>query len=144
MSRRPLLLSSVLLRQNPHHVYEWQKRVQLVKKQQLTDDSNLEVLETYATAVQTIDPQLAEHGKLSHLWVDFAKYYETNNQLDEARSIFQRAVEINFKTVDDLATIFCEWSELEIRSEHYDEALALLRIAVEKPQHSKKVRRTNR
>ena len=29
MDRRPLLLNSVLLRQNPHNVHEWHKRVQL-------------------------------------------------------------------------------------------------------------------
>lgn len=29
MARRPLLLNSVLLRQNPHNVHEWHKRVQL-------------------------------------------------------------------------------------------------------------------
>ena len=31
MERRPLLLNSVLLRQNPHNVAEWQKRVQLLE-----------------------------------------------------------------------------------------------------------------
>ena len=29
MDRRPLLLNSVLLRQNPHNVHEWHKRVKL-------------------------------------------------------------------------------------------------------------------
>ena len=29
MARRPLLLNSVLLRQNPHNVLEWHKRVKL-------------------------------------------------------------------------------------------------------------------
>ena len=29
MERRPLLLNSVLLRQNPHNVLEWHKRVKL-------------------------------------------------------------------------------------------------------------------
>lgn len=29
MQRRPLLLNSVMLRQNPHNVLEWQKRVTL-------------------------------------------------------------------------------------------------------------------
>lgn len=29
MDRRPLLLNSVLLRQNPHNAYEWLNRVQL-------------------------------------------------------------------------------------------------------------------
>ena len=31
MDRRPLLLNSVLLRQNPHNVNEWHKRVELLK-----------------------------------------------------------------------------------------------------------------
>ena len=29
MDRRPVLLSSVLLRQNPHNVHEWHKRAKL-------------------------------------------------------------------------------------------------------------------
>lgn len=29
IQRRPLLLNSVMLRQNPHNVIEWQKRVSL-------------------------------------------------------------------------------------------------------------------
>lgn len=33
MARRPLLLNSVLLRQNPHNVHEWHKRVQLYQGQ---------------------------------------------------------------------------------------------------------------
>lgn len=32
MERRPLLLNSVLLRQNPHNVNEWLKRVDLLKE----------------------------------------------------------------------------------------------------------------
>jgi len=32
MERRPLLLNSVLLRQNPHNVNEWIKRVDLLKE----------------------------------------------------------------------------------------------------------------
>lgn len=33
MDRRPILLSSVLLRQNPHNVHEWHKRVKLYEGQ---------------------------------------------------------------------------------------------------------------
>lgn len=35
MERRLLLLNSVLLRQNPHNVQEWHKRVQLYEGRQL-------------------------------------------------------------------------------------------------------------
>ena len=55
MSRRPELLSSVLLRQNPHNVYEWHKRVEIYKKAE-----NLQrVIYTYAEAVKTVEPKKA-------------------------------------------------------------------------------------
>lgn len=42
ISRRPLLLNSVLLRQNPHHVHEWHKRVALHqgRPREVCDGSN--------------------------------------------------------------------------------------------------------
>ncbi len=53
---------------------------------------------TYSEAVQTIDPKLAV-GKYSVLWIDFAKLYEDNGRLDDARKIFDRAVNVNFRRV---------------------------------------------
>ena len=73
IERRPLLLNSVLLRQNPHNVSEWLKRVQLLQ------DQPQEIIVTYTEAVQTVDPKQAV-GKLQLLWISFAKFYETNEQ----------------------------------------------------------------
>jgi pre-mRNA-splicing factor SYF1 len=61
-----VFVSSVLLRQNPHNVHEWQKRVKLFK-----DDPRKAVM-CYAEAVKTIKPKLAV-GKLCNLWIEFAK-----------------------------------------------------------------------
>ena len=87
MDRRPLLLNSVLLRQNPHNVAEWHKRVQLY------DGKPHEIINTFTEAVQTVDPKLAI-GKVHTLWVDFAKFYEKNNQLEDALIIFEKAVQV--------------------------------------------------
>ncbi|MBV97807.1 Pre-mRNA-splicing factor SYF1, partial [Eschrichtius robustus] len=78
ISRRPLLLNSVLLRQNPHHVHEWHKRVALHQGRPR------EIINTYTEAVQTVDPFKAT-GKPHTLWVAFAKFYEDNGQLDDNR-----------------------------------------------------------
>ncbi len=43
-----------------------------------------EIIATYTEAVQTVDPKLSV-GKLYSLWVNFAKFYEKNGQLDDAR-----------------------------------------------------------
>lgn len=78
MERRLLLLNSVLLRQNPHNVQEWHKRVQLY------EGKPFEIINTYTEAVQTVEPKLAV-GKLYTLWVEFAKFYEKNGQIEDAR-----------------------------------------------------------
>ena len=49
MERRPELLSSVMLRQNPHNVHEWHKRVKL-----FAGNANKQIL-TFTEAVTTVD-----------------------------------------------------------------------------------------
>ncbi|OWF46129.1 pre-mRNA-splicing factor SYF1-like [Mizuhopecten yessoensis] len=119
MDRRPILLNSVLLRQNPHNVHEWHKRVKLY------EGKPREIINTYTEAVQTVDPKQAS-GKPGTLWVEFAKFYEAAGQIEDARVIFDKAVKVPYKHVDDLATIICEWGEMEIRHENYEEALRLM------------------
>ena len=50
MTRRPELLSSVMLRQNPHNVHEWHKRARL-----FAGHPHKQIL-TYTEAVKTVDP----------------------------------------------------------------------------------------
>ncbi|XP_014663513.1 PREDICTED: pre-mRNA-splicing factor SYF1-like [Priapulus caudatus] len=126
MDRRPLLLNSVLLRQNPHSVHEWHKRVKLF------DGRPRETVGTYTEAVSTVDPKLAT-GKLHTLWVEFAKFYEANAQVDDARAIFRRAADVPYRKVDELAAVWCEFAEMEIRQENYDEALRLMTRATAAP-----------
>ncbi|KAL1497113.1 hypothetical protein ABEB36_008125 [Hypothenemus hampei] len=126
MERRLLLLNSVLLRQNPHNVQEWHKRVQLY------DGKPHEIINTYTEAVQTVQPKLAV-GKLHTLWVEFAKFYEKNGQLDDARLIFEKAIEVEYVKVDDLASVWCEWAEMELRNENYEEAVKLMHRATVLP-----------
>ncbi|XP_010573543.1 PREDICTED: pre-mRNA-splicing factor SYF1, partial [Haliaeetus leucocephalus] len=76
MARRPLLLNSVLLRQNPHNVHEWHKRVQLYQGRPE------QIINTYTEAVRTVDPFKAT-GRPHGLWVAFARFYEDNGQLDD-------------------------------------------------------------
>ena len=57
-----------------------------------------EIVNTYTEAIKTIDPKLAT-GKLSKLWIEFAGFYEKNEQLAEARVIFEKAVLVPFVKV---------------------------------------------
>ncbi|KAK3581457.1 hypothetical protein CHS0354_031782 [Potamilus streckersoni] len=126
MDKRPLLLNSVLLRQNPHNVHEWHKRVKLF------EGKPREIINTFTEAVQTVDPKLAS-GKPHTLWVEFAKFYEKADQVEDARVIFEKAVNVPYKHVDDLASVWCEWAEMEIRHENYEGALKLMQKATTPP-----------
>ncbi|OAY75964.1 pre-mRNA-splicing factor SYF1-like [Ananas comosus] len=124
--RRPKLLNCVLLRQNPHNVEQWRRRAKLFDGEPSTQVS------TYVQALKTVDPMKAV-GKPYTLWVDFARMYESRNLLDSAEEVFERATQVNFKSVDHLATVWCEWAEMELRHNNFEKALQLMRQATAEP-----------
>lgn len=133
IERRPLLLNSVALRQNPHNVEEWHKRVKLLEEKGARP---VEIVETYSDAVTTVDPKQAVGGRPYHsLWASFARFYEDAGQMDDARLIFEKAVgtDVAYAKVDDLAAIWCEWAEAEIRVGAFERALALMARATAIP-----------
>lgn len=86
-------------------------------------------METYTKALETINPRKAV-GPLYPLYVNFAKFYEEGGSKDpetgeprnepdveQARQIFEKATRVPFKSVDELAEVWCEFAELELRAE---------------------------
>lgn len=126
INRRPELANSVLLRQNPHNVEQWHRRVKLFE-----GNPTKQIL-TYTEAVRTVDPMKAV-GKPHTLWINFSKLYESHKDIANARVIFDKAVQVNYKTVDHLATLYCEWAEMELRHKNFKGALDLMRRATAEP-----------
>ncbi|CAA0816602.1 Tetratricopeptide repeat (TPR)-like superfamily protein [Striga hermonthica] len=126
MDRRPELANSVLLRQNPHNVEQWHRRVKLFEQ-----NPTKQIL-TYTEAVRTVDPMKAV-GKPHTLWVAFAKLYENHKDVSNARVIFDKAVQVNYKAVDHLASVWCQWAEMELRHLNFNGALELMRRATAEP-----------
>jgi pre-mRNA-splicing factor SYF1 len=96
---------------------------------------------TFTEAVKTVDPSQAL-GKPHSLWVDFAKFYEVHGDADNARVVFEKAVCVPYNKLDDLATVWCEWGELELRQKNYGGALALMRRATAEPSRTQGPRPT--
>lgn len=116
--RRPFLLNDVMIRRNPNDVQEWEKRVALWGE----DDEK--VAETYTQAFETINPRKATPN-FHRLYIAFARFYEEGGvsgkaepDLQSARKILEKATKVNFRAVDDLAEIWCEWAEMELRHEY--------------------------
>jgi pre-mRNA-splicing factor SYF1 len=87
MERRPELVSSVMLRQNPHNVHEWLKRVKLF------EGKPTKQILTFTEAVKTVDIAQAV-GKPHALWVAFASFYEKHGDVPNARVIYEKAVQV--------------------------------------------------
>ena len=82
-----------------------------------------QVAETYTQALSTIASRRAT-ANFHRLYINFAKFYEEGGTTGEAevdlasaRKVLERASKVNFKNVEDLAEIWCEWSEMEVRHE---------------------------
>ena len=116
MDRRPFLLNDVLLRQNPNNVAEWEKRVAL------WGDNKKEIVQTYTDAIAAISPKQAS-GRFHDLWTNYAKFYESGGDLQSARIIMEKAVKVPFRSVAELADMWCEWAEMELRNDNFDMAV---------------------
>lgn len=134
MEIRPFLLSDVRLRQQPHNVSVWAERLALIKEKKDKD----EVVQGYERALSTVSGRRAK-GSLAQLWCDYAEYVEvTLKDAEGARKIFQRAVESDFATVDDLATVWIAWSNLELRCATINDALDVIGQALTPSAQHKK------
>jgi pre-mRNA-splicing factor SYF1 len=126
VERRPELLSSVVLRQNPHNVGEWHKRAALFK-----GDPAKQIL-CYTEAVRTVDVEKAV-GKPHTLWLAFAKLYEEHGDLANARVVFEKAAAAPARFVDDLAALWAERVEAELRAKNFRRAVELAQAATAAP-----------
>eukprot|EP00761_Pharyngomonas_kirbyi_P004703 gb/GECH01004708.1/.p1 GENE.gb/GECH01004708.1/~~gb/GECH01004708.1/.p1 ORF type:complete len:902 (+),score=289.33 gb/GECH01004708.1/:1-2706(+) len=133
IERLPELRNSVLLRQNPHNIHEWHKRVRIFKSQHDRPDRLERVVSAYSEAVQTVDPHKAI-GKIHSLWVRFAQFYEERNDLSNARIIFEKAVQSKFRNIDDLANVWAEYVEMELRHGNSEKSLEVIQRATSVPK----------
>lgn len=129
MDRRPFLVNDVLLRQNPNNVPEWQKRVAL------WGENKTMVVQTYADAIAAISPKKAS-GRLHDLWTNYARFYEDGGDIRNARIIMEKAVKVPYKSVSELAEMWTEWAEMELRNENFDQAVNIVATATKAPKRS--------
>ncbi|KAF8753312.1 HAT (Half-A-TPR) repeats protein [Rhizoctonia solani] len=122
MDRRPFLVNDVLLRRNPNDIQEWEKRVALWG----ADDEK--VAETYTIALKTINPKKTTAN---------AHQLYNPKDLESARRVLEKATKVEFKHVDELAEVWIEWSDMEIRNENFDEAIRVMQRATAIPKNVK-------
>ncbi|TIB61632.1 hypothetical protein E3P78_02697 [Wallemia ichthyophaga] len=129
MDRRPILVNDVMLRRNPNDVNEWQKRIALF------DNDDEKIVNTYTDAILTIKPKQAVG--FGDLYANFAKYYESKGDIGSSRQIFEKAIDVNYRRIDELAEIWIQWSEMELRHDNFNEAVKVMERATTTPKNTK-------
>ncbi|KAF6765001.1 spliceosome complex protein [Ephemerocybe angulata] len=95
-------------------------------------------------SIETYSSEERPTPNFHRLFINFAKFYEEGGasgqaepDLDSARKILEKATKVNFKQVEDLAEVWCEWAEMELRHENYDEAIRVMQRATAVPKNTK-------
>lgn len=139
LRRRAEFLSAVRIRRNPQNVDEWLNRVNLFKGDaKRGDDSDsgrpkdpLKAIATFSEAVKTLDPRSAK-GNYAMIWIDFAKFYEGYDDLENARKVLEKGCAVQEQSLENLVSLWCERVELELRQQRFEEALKVSRLALSK------------
>eukprot|EP01130_Rhizamoeba_saxonica_P017544 TRINITY_DN852_c0_g1_i1.p1 TRINITY_DN852_c0_g1~~TRINITY_DN852_c0_g1_i1.p1 ORF type:complete len:813 (+),score=190.64 TRINITY_DN852_c0_g1_i1:471-2909(+) len=134
IDRQSILISDVKLRQNPNNVEEWHKRVKLF------EEDPEKCVKEYTRAFKTIDPKKAE--EYHTLWIAFARYYLSHGDSDGAKQILEKAATVDFRELDELASIWCEHVEIAILLGKYQEARQLIQRATVHPSNPQLVKRS--
>lgn len=124
LENQPVLANDILLKSEPNNVDLWLDRMNGYKEKGATND----VIATLIEAIKTINPleSTSRHGKsLTDIWAEYASLYTSQGDDATAKVIFLRAVKSQYKSVDDLATIYILWCELALSSSD-EEALAIV------------------
>ena len=122
-------LNDLYLRRNPNNVSTWSQRVNLKKTLKQKCD-------IYAKGILTIDPlKVKEPGVFGKFWSDYAQIYWKNNDLNSAREIFEKALNVPFPNIKDLEIIWMTWIEDELEIKDMERVFTLLSEALKIPEN---------
>ena len=122
-------LNDLYLRRNPNNVSTWSQRVNLKK-------SLKQKCDVYAKGILTIDPlKVKEPGSFGKFWSNYAQLYWKNNDLNSAREIFEKALNVPFPNMKDLEIIWMTWIEDELQINNMESVFTLLREALKIPEN---------
>ena len=133
-----LMANTLQIRKLPNRISLWKQRLKLGKK----NDQNF-LISVYNEALENISPvsyELEESrstmgkGQLGEFWVSYADVYYRAGDYDNFRQVMNTAKKVPFKYIQDLEHIFTYWSECEMALNDAEQAIAVLKTALNYPE----------
>lgn len=123
-------LNDFHLRKNVNDIGVWIQRVNIYSS--LTDKCSV-----YADAILRIDPlKVKTPGYLGEFWCSYARLYWDNTDIDSARELYEKALQVPFPHLKDLEVIWMNWMEKELVREGADRVISLLDKALVIPENA--------
>ncbi|CRH02786.1 pre-mRNA-splicing factor SYF1, putative [Plasmodium relictum] len=124
LDKRKIFIADIKLKNNKNNVYIWLSKIDAIEDK----DEKVDLFNKCLKYFEDNDYS----GKLSDIYISYAYFHYNNNNYDESKKVFLRAIkEKNFKNLNELASIFCSWIELELLQKNYKEALNIARLSID-------------
>ncbi|KAL6945524.1 hypothetical protein ACO0QE_002984 [Hanseniaspora vineae] len=133
-----IMANTLQLRKYPNKISLWKQRLNLGKKndQKFLIAVYNEALEKISSASYELEESRSTTGKgqLGELWVSYADVYYKSGDYDNFRQVMNTAKKVPFKYIQDLENIFLYWSDRELTLGDTEQAIAVLKAALNYPQ----------
>lgn len=109
----PILAIDTLLKSEPNNIDLWIEKSNVYKNKDFMND----FIGTLIEAIKSVNPmeEVSRNSKtLADIWIEYANLYTALGDHATARLIYTRAVKSQFRSPDELATIYSKWSELAL------------------------------
>lgn len=123
LQKRPLLLNSVKLRQNPNYIEEWLKRVRLRKE---LGDELFEQLAIYKEAVESLDFANKFQGDPADLYIAYVACLLSQQNWLEAKKVFVDSLEISELQITSKIKLILAFTENLLLFEDINKAKTVL------------------
>lgn len=99
-------MAEALIRQAPNSPSRWLERIAL----EADDAAKIALFER---AIRTVRPAKVTEQTLPDLWSSFARVYAKEGDVESARAVMEEAIRQPFQTVDELATTWIAYAEID-------------------------------
>ncbi|GAW83734.1 pre-mRNA-splicing factor SYF1 [Plasmodium gonderi] len=138
LDKRKIFIADIKLKNNQKNVYIWLSKIDVV-------DNDREKIDLYNKCLKYFEEN-DYVGRLSDVYISYAYFYYNNNAYEKSVQVFNRAIrDKNFKTLNEIASIFCSWIEIELLENNSKQALNISRLCIDigKGDRRKKWKMTN-
>ncbi|ANQ10943.1 Uncharacterized protein PCOAH_00053110 [Plasmodium coatneyi] len=124
LDKRKVFIADIKLKNNQKNVYVWLGKIDAV-------ETANEKVDLYNRCLKHFeDGDYA--GRLSDVYISYAYFHYNRNEYDKAVNVFNRAVrDHSFKTLNEIASVYCSWIEVELLEGNSKKALRIARLVID-------------